>query len=78
MKLQHKNRQLQSGNLKAWKRSRAPRSDQPKSARPSLPRDFDDWIQSQREQLFKKVILSWHQRNIRTCDRGKSKMTREI
>jgi len=65
MNCENKNMRLQSGKLRAWKRRREPRPGQSKPARPSLPRDYDDWLQSQREQLFKKVILSWHQGYLR-------------
>lgn len=54
MKRQHKNRQLQSGNSAPSKRRRAARARQSACARPNLPRDFDDWLQSERELGFRK------------------------
>ena len=27
----------------------------------SLPRDFDDWLQADREQLIEKVLRGWRQ-----------------
>ena len=70
MKRQNKNTQLQPGNSRPSKRRREPRSAQSACTRPSLPRDFDDWLQSDREQLVEKVLLSWHQPNSQTYDRS--------
>jgi hypothetical protein len=65
MKHQNKNMQLQSENSRRSKRHREPRPGWSADTQPSLPRDFDDWLQSEREQLVEKVLLSWHQPNLR-------------
>lgn len=72
MKHQNKNIQLQSGNSAPSKRHRAPRAGRSAYARPCLPRDFDDWLQSEREHLVEKVLLSWHQPNVQTHDRSET------
>lgn len=63
MKHQNNNEQLQSGNSAPSKRRLEPRAGRSVCAPPSLPRDFDDWLQSEREYLVEKVLLSWHQPN---------------
>jgi hypothetical protein len=69
MKRQNKNMQLQSGNSAPAKRRRAWRAGRSADACPGLPLDFDDWLQSERERLVEKVLLSWHHPNSQICDR---------
>jgi hypothetical protein len=70
MQGQNKNRQLRSVNSRASKRRRPPRSGLSASARTSLPRDFDDWLHSEREQLIEKVLLSWRHPKYDRSDSG--------
>ena len=70
MKRQNQNRQLQSGNSAPPKRRRAPHAGRSADARSRLPRDFDDWLESEREGLVEKILLSWHQPNSQTYDRS--------
>lgn len=70
MKRQNNKMQLQSGNSAPSKTRRAPRAGQSAYARPSLPRDFEDWLQSDRERLVEKVLVSWHQPGIGVSDIG--------
>ena len=70
MKRQNQNLQLQSENSSPSKRRLEPRPGQSADARPSLPRDFDDWLQSEREHLVEKVLLSWHHPNSQAYDRS--------
>jgi hypothetical protein len=71
MKRQNKYLQLQSGNSAPSKRRRAQRAGRSACTRPSLPRDFDDWLQSERERLVEKVLLSWHHPNSQDYVRSK-------
>ena len=75
MQRQNKNTQLQPGNSAPSKTRRAPRAGRSVCARPSLPRDSDDWLQSELEHLIEKVLLSWHQPNIQTCASSESRFS---
>jgi hypothetical protein len=70
MKRPNKNIQLKSGNLSSSRSRHPPRAGRSECARPGLPRDLEDWLQSEREQWIEKVLLSWHHPNFQTCDGG--------
>jgi hypothetical protein len=64
MKRQNTSMQPQSNHPRLSKWRRAPRAGRSAYERPSLPRDFDDWLEAERDHLVEQVLLSWLQPNV--------------
>ncbi len=62
------------GNSRPSKSHCKPRAGRSADECSSLPRNFDDWLQSEREELVEKVLLSWRHPNIQTNGRSDRKM----